>query len=307
VRVVGTARGFGRAALLAAFATIAVVVAQVADAPISVGVPPPEGILWQDRFDTAAPGPLTTAGGNGLFDPRVGKTDAVYAHAAITADAGGEKFLRHTIPAGELGNFFAAPRLVRDVEHATLQYDIRFDEGFDWRWGGKIPGLAGVAPGVEIYAPTSGERNRDVGFSTRLMWHGRADDGSRAYQDALGAIPPDQENMLVTYAYVRSPEDGFGGYGWQTNLDAGFRAGVWHNVRMEVKLNTIGRADGVYRVWIDDILRFSASDWDYRNRADVKIQAVLYDIHRGGNNSPGWVSSRESSIDLRHITVTEAR
>ncbi|MGU3502471.1 polysaccharide lyase [Mycobacterium sp. C31M] len=311
-------RGASRTGLFATFVVLTVLAAQVVDAPSSGGVraaadpgsapvpaQPVGAVVWQDRFDTGELGPLTTATGNRLFDPRAGDAQSNYAHATLAADPAGGNLLQHTLPAGQLGNFFVTPKLTRDVEHAVLQYDIRFDDNFDWRWGGKIPGLVGVAPGVPIYAPTSGTRNRDVGFSTRLMWHGRGDNGSRPYQDALGPIPPDRDNMLVTYAYVRQPEQGFDGYGWQTNLGAGFTRGVWHTVRMEVKLNTAGMADGVYRVWIDNDLRFEATDWDYRNSAQVKIQAVLYDIHRGGNNSPGWVSARDSSIEMRHVSVTE--
>ena len=296
-----------RIALFAIFVVMGMTAVQVVEAPDAASprasAEPGASPIWHDRFDAVPIGPVTTAVGNTLFDPRAGDVQGVYDYATVVVDAFGGHALRHELPAGQLGNFFVTPKLARDVEHAVLQYNIRFDENFEWRWGGKIPGLVGVAPGVPIHAPTSGTRNRDVGFSTRLMWHGRDDNGSRAYQDALGAIPPDLDSMLVTYAYVRSPAEGFDGYGWQANLGPGFTRGAWHTVRMEVKLNTVGRADGIYRVWIDDVLRFEASDWEYRSTADVKIQAVLYDVHRGGNNSPGWVSSRDGFVEIRDMSV----
>ncbi|MGK2865214.1 MAG: polysaccharide lyase [Mycobacterium sp.] len=310
-----------RGVLVVVFATIVVVtapmtrieessvmVASVPDgaavrAPFAAQPAPSVDVLWRDRFDAATAGPLTPHGADSLFAPTIGDRN-IFAHAAITPNPSGGNLLRHSIPAGDLGNFFVASKLTREVEHAVLEYDIRFDDAFDWRWGGKIPGLVGLAPGASVYAPTSGKLDRNAGFSTRLMWHGIGDDGIRPFQDSLGPIPPGKDNVLVTYAYVRQPVDGFGGYGWQTNLDTALQRGVWHNVKMEVELNTVGRADGVYRVWIDDALGFSASNWDYRSRPDVRIQAVLYDIHRGGNTSPGWLSSRESHIDVQNMTVT---
>ena len=228
-----------------------------------------------------------------------------YVHGSIEADPAGPKFLHHTIPAGELGNFTVTPRLTREVERAILQYDIRFDDNFDWRWGGKMPGLVGVAPRVDIYAPTSGRPSRDSGFSARLMWNGRGDDGSRPFQSTLGPIPSGQDNTIVTYIYARQPSADFDGFGWQANLGSGLQRGVWHNIKMEVKLNTVGQADGIYNVWLDGDLRFSASNWDYRNRSDVMIQAVLYDIHRGGDTGHDWVSSRDTYVDVRNVVVTE--
>ena len=269
--------------------------------------PPPSGsVVWQDRFGTAPLGQLTKPTGDSLFAPTVAPSDdGTYIHGSIEDDPAGGRVLHQTIPAGQLGNFTVTPRLAHPVEHAILDYDIRFDDNFDWRWGGKMPGLVGVAPGVSIYAPTSGNPNRDVGFSTRLMWNGRGDDGSRPFQSSLGPIPSGQDNTIVTYVYARQPSAGFDGSGWQANLGNGLQSGVWHNVRMEVKLNTVGQADGIYNVWLDGDLRFSASNWDYRDRSDVMIQAVLYDIHRGGEPSRNWVSSRDTYIDVRNVVVTE--
>jgi hypothetical protein len=262
-------------------------------------------VLWHDRFDTAPVGRLVKATGDAAFGPTAAPTGgATYVNGTIVSDPAGGKFLRHTIPAGQLGAFIVSPELSRDVEHAVLEYDIRFDENFDWRWGGKIPGLVGVAPGQSIYAPTSGRSNRAVGFSTRLMWHGRGDDGSRPFQGKLGPIPAGTDNDLVTYVYAPHPSAGFNGYGWHTNLGTEMQRGQWHHIKMEVKLNTVGSRDGVFKVWVDGRQTFGASDWVYRTNPDVKINAVLYDIHRGGGTTPpSWVSSRDSYIDLRNMMV----
>jgi hypothetical protein len=269
--------------------------------------PPPAGnVLWQDKFDTAINGQLTKVTGDALFGPTAAATNgATYQYGSIHIDPDGGKFLRQSIPAGELGAFIVSPVLSQPTDHAILSYDIRFDDNFDWRWGGKMPGLVGVAPGHGIYEPTSGNANRDVGFSTRLMWHGRGDDGTRPFEGKLGPIPAGSDNDVVTYIYAKNPSAGFNGYGWHTNLGTELQRGQWHRITMEVQLNTVGASDGVYKVWIDDSLRYSATDWEYRSSADVQIEAVLYDIHRGGGTTPpSWVSTRDTHIDVRNMVVT---
>ncbi|OYN76949.1 hypothetical protein CG716_20825 [Mycolicibacterium sphagni] len=281
-----------------------------AEADPPPGTPSSSSTIWQDQFSKAADGQLNKATGDGIFAPTVaGTTPSTYALGSIVTEnpSGTGKSLRITLPAGEASRtgFIVSPRLSRETDHAALDYDVRFDENFDWRWGGKLPGLVGVAPGHGIYEPTSGNTDRNVGWSTRLMWHGRGDDGSRPFQQTLGPIPAGHDNDLVTYVYARSPSAGFGGYGWQASLGE-LPGGTWHHIRYIVQLNTVGQQDGVFQVWIDGAMRFGASDFDYRDSPDVHIQAVLWDIHRGGECcQPSWLSSRESSIDIANMSVTD--
>ena len=116
--------------------------------------PPAGNVLWRDGFDTAPNGQLTKFTGDAMFGPTAAATStATYQNGSILSDPQGGKFLRDSIPAGELGALIVAPKLSQPTEHAVLSYDIRFDENFDWRWGGKMPGLVGVAPGHGISSP----------------------------------------------------------------------------------------------------------------------------------------------------------
>jgi hypothetical protein len=47
---------------------------------------------------------------------------------------------------------------------ATLEYRIRFDGDFDWRLGGKVPGLTGGSH------PSGCVETDGTGFSARMMW-----------------------------------------------------------------------------------------------------------------------------------------
>jgi hypothetical protein len=302
---------------LASGATIATVTGQsgigavkfAMQSPAPTPTPGPGSIIWQDKFDTAATGQLTQATGDPLFAPVVAPTeDTDYVNVSIIGEGpgGSGKSLRHKIPAYELGAFIQSPRLPHDTDHATIEYDVRFDNNFDWRWGGKVgAGFVGVAPGVGIYKPTSGNTDRNIGFSARLMWHGRGDDGTRPFESKLGPIPADTDNDVVTYIYARYPVDGFSGFGWHTSLGH-FERNTWHHVKIEVKMNTIGVQNGEFRAWIDGTLRYGATDWDWRNDPNISIQAILWDIHRGGGLTPtSWISSRDTFIDMANVTVRD--
>jgi hypothetical protein len=266
-------------------------------------------VVWQDTFDAAGAGALTKTTGDLIFTPSATTTDSgTYQYGTIVADSPSGKLLRHTIPANELGPFIVAPLLSNACDHALLEYDIRFNSGFQYRWGGKMgPGLVGVLPGHGITEPTSGNPDRNIGFSTRLMWHGRGDAGDRPFQSKLGAIPVGVDNDIVTYVYARNPDGSlFSNFGHHERLTEAAVIDTWHNIKMEVELNTLGVLDGVFKVWWDDVLVINHSNYDYRNNSNVHIQAVLYDVHRGGGTTPvSWVSSTTDTLDIRNVTVTD--
>lgn len=267
-------------------------------------------IIWADKFDTAPTGTLATkAAGDAIFAPTAAGTAAsTYQHGSIVDDPAGGKFIRHTIPANNQGAFIVSPTPTQQTLHAKLEYESRFNTGFSWAWGGKMgPGLVGWAPGYGPYDPTSGAADRDIGFSTRLMWHGRgASSGTRPFQGTLGPIPAGRDMQVVTYIYARQPNgSAFSGFGYHANIGPELTAGVWFKIAMEVKLNTVGSNDGIFRVWFDDVLAFEATDWNYRMRDDISIMAILWDVHRGGGNTGDWVTPVESQIDVRNVTLTD--
>lgn len=260
-------------------------------------------IIWQDRIDTAPNGQLTQASGQRLFDPTYYLVPAEHApRGTVVDDAPNGKLLRHNLPPRTLGNFTVSPIIGTPTEYGAIEYKIRFDSNFDWRWGGKMgPAFVGVVPGHGIYEPTSGNSNRDVGFSTRSMWGGEVD----ANGVSIGTT-----GSVKLYLYLRWPRDaspypGWQSYGWQPDLNITLRRGVWYKIRTVVRLNTVGKHDGLFESWLDDVLMFRMTNVDYRMDPRVKIQCVLWDIHRGGDLNGFWTSPRSSDIDIKDVTVWE--
>jgi hypothetical protein len=264
-------------------------------------------VIWQDTFDTTANGQLVKTTGDSIFAPTSTGTDSgTYANGSIVDDSPNGKFLRQNIPANSLGAFIVTPLNDHETDWASLEFEIRFDPNFDWQWGGKLgPGLHGVAPGHAWDEPSSCQLRTGASFSTRLMWHGNNTNGTgsgRPYPSKLPAIPAGS-NDIVTYAYVFTPSVGFNNCGWHTSLGA-LSKGAWHTIKQEVKLNAVGSSNGIFRLWIDGVLKLDRSDWIYRTQSDLHIQGLLWDVHRGGG-LPDWGSPIACQIDHRNVVVTD--
>ncbi len=133
----------------------------------------------------------------------------------LVEKAGGQ-WLRAFFPQGavgpnEGGGGWRMPFARRD--EAELTYQLCFEEGFDFKKGGKLPGLCGGPKTITGGDAVSG---RD-GFSVRLMWR--------------------KEGRGQAYVYhMDQPSK----YGDEFNFPEGFRfsAGVPVTIRMVLRINT---------------------------------------------------------------------
>ena len=106
--------------------------------------------------------------------------------------------------------------LKRAVMEATLAFDVRFGEDFQWVKGGKLHGLGPENP------VTGGNAREPDRWSARIMFAG--------------------DGRSHSYLYEQSRDKKFG-VGDMSKAPV-FKKGVWQKVRIRVKLNTPGKADG---------------------------------------------------------------
>ena len=79
-----------------------------------------------------------------------------------------------------------------------LEYEIAFDETFDWVKGGKLPGLRG---GLDSTGCSGGnEPAGDACFSTRLMWR-KGGEGEGASNGTAPDHPADALSSIRVYAH----------------------------------------------------------------------------------------------------------
>ncbi len=175
------------------------------------------------------------------------------------------------VPRGGLG-FYTREAELRATDRACLKYHVRFEPGFDFVRGGKLPGLYGGD------APSGGDEvTGKNGFSMRFMWR----------EDGQGEL----------YEYVVDDEGASIGRGWWT-----FPTGRWVSLEQEIVLNAPGKADGLARVWVDGKPVLEQRNIEYRTSEDVAIDGLMFSSFFGGTGQ-SWRSPRDQSVDFAAFRI----
>lgn len=155
-------------------------------------------------------------------------------------------------------------------DRACLQYKVRFEPGFDFVKGGKLPGLYGGE------APSGGtEADGENGFSIRFMWR----------EGGQGEL----------YEYVVNTDEDYG-----ASIGRGlwhFPTGQWVTIEQEIILNTPDQEDGVARVWIDGRPILEQQGIVYRTTENVTIDGLMFSTFFGGDGED-WRTPRDQTIDF---------
>lgn len=172
---------------------------------------------------------------------------------------------------GGAGFYVEEPALSAS-DRGCLQYRVRFEPGFDFVKGGKLPGLYG-GEGPSGGEPADGEN----GFSMRFMWR--------------------EEGKGELYEYVANlgQKDDYG-----TSVGRGlwhFPTGQWVTIEQEVILNTPGQENGVARVWIDGEPVLEQQGIVYRTSEALTIDGLMFSSFFGGHGEE-WRTPRDQSIDF---------
>jgi hypothetical protein len=167
-----------------------------------------------------------------------------------------------------------------------LSYWVRFDDNFDWAFGGKLPGLYGL----EGY----GAPNRDNEVKSRLMWR---EAGKLEFY--LHTQHDPRERLL----WNNVPGKGH----------ATLTAGRWHNLELRMTMNSVAgsaaQADGVLQGWLDGELLADYCDLRFRNSSAVSWNAVFFSTFHGGSGGDGgpgeaWWPARDVSATFDDFVVS---
>lgn len=202
-------------------------------------------------------------------------------------DYSGSKVLQVTYPAGgaglNSGSGFSFHASLGLREEYYLEYRVKFETNaggtFDWVKGGKLPGLGGgTVPSGGYYSPH--------GVTTRYMWR--------------------HNGRLVMYLYWNQQPSRTAAagsqYGYDIDMGTTFIPGGSYMLRQRVKLNTPGVANGVIEVWVNGVLKYSASNYLFREAGQTwTLNTCLFQSFHGGND-PTWAPGRTNTAifdDLR--------
>ncbi len=177
-----------------------------------------------------------------------------------------------------------------------VRYRVKFAEGFDFVRGGKLPGLAGGT------APTGSKKADGFnGFGARIMW--------RTEHDGQPGAPAQSTANLVQY--VKHPTSGYHNDGKQEdNLywtdEEGERleitSGVWYRITSLVRLNKVGRSNGMIKSWLNGKRVLLARGLEFRYTNDMNVDVFYFTTFFGGS-SDVWGSSKDEQVFFDNFQV----
>ena len=212
---------------------------------------------------------------NGVEDGRVSIIEG--------PDACDGRSLRVVYPQGGVGpsEGGAQWKLALDTtyDQLFLSYWLRFDEGFDFVKGGKLPGLMGGT------ANTGGDKPDGTdGFTARMMW--RAD------------------GKVVQYVYHPDQPNSYGeDFEWNEGGQRYFVPGQWHNVEHRVVMNTPGQYDGIVEGWFDGELALHIDGLRFRTADAFSIDGLYFSTFFGGSGSD-WAPTKDETIDFDGFVIS---
>lgn len=162
-------------------------------------------------------------------------------------------------------------------ETAELSYTLRFSKDFDFVKGGKLPGLCGGPDNVSGGRRATGTN----GFSARLMWR----------KDGRGEA----------YVYHKNQK---GDYGDSFAFPADFRFPIEAPVKVKiaVTMNTVGKRDGVLRVWIDEKRLVERTDMEWRTVGSFGVDGLYFETFHGGGDA-SWAPTRACWAEFAEMKV----
>jgi len=188
------------------------------------------------------------------------------ANPTIVLD-GKKKVLQLSFLKGNFGRGGKASwimELDKDYEELYCQYRVKFEKGFDWKLGGKLPGFGGGDK-------PSGGRHSDKGFTSRVMWR--------------------KKGTMHQYVYYPNDEAHYGTGFWWHNLcskkmeQLKFKPGKWHIIKMKIKMHNNWEDPGYVTCWIDGKLALRQDvKLRAKNSKEYGIKLFIFTVFFGGND-----------------------
>lgn len=233
------------------------------------------GVPWVQRGDAAErlPGEKVPAGEVGLV--------VTYPEGAVGPSDGGLQF-----PA----SFARIAGLEAGYDQLYLTYFVKFAEDFDFRRGGKLPGLMGEG---DSWARAGGDQpDGGNGWTLRLMWR--------------------PEGRAVVYSYLPPSDHGkYGSATWGLDMymgDSHFAVGQWHRIDQYVRVNDPGKENGLLIMWLDGEPVLSLDDITYQRQPDGKgrVGGIFFSSFHGGNDE-SWAPEHISMAYFAGFSVSTDR
>ncbi|CAE6460903.1 unnamed protein product [Rhizoctonia solani] len=193
-------------------------------------------------------------------------------------------------PKGEIKGGFGCYLERAEFEQARdiiFSYAIKFEEGFDFVKGGKLPGLYGGATPELAYGCSGGRQDgRDQCFSLRLMWRPKGEGEIYAY---IPNLPSNHEALQNVPPKTHCNPD----FGWSIARGSfAFVPGEWTTIAERVRLNDVGCANGIIQLWANGRLVVDIQGLEIRVDKDVVFRGAHFQTFFGGK-AQDWASTKD--------------
>lgn len=189
-------------------------------------------------------------------------------------DESGNKVIQIDFPKGVMGlansgvQWFT--KLPAGYDELYLTYRFKMSAGFATRdLRGKIPGISSAKyKGPGIVPPD--------GFTSLFMFHGT----SKVF------VYYNYPSMYLDYG-DKSVIAGKLYYGTGPDLITGFKyqPGVWYTITQYIKLNDVGKNNGITEAYINGKLVAKKTDYVFRTNPETKINILLFSNFLGGSGT----------------------
>lgn len=201
---------------------------------------------------------------------------------------GGKKILQIKFPKGVFGLNGGVrwhTELDKSYEELSYQYRIKFEKGFNFKRGGKLPGLAGGTK-------PRGGRHSKRGFSARIMW---------------------REGGLIEQ-YVYAPTDKHGNFGRDLFLYSlnskkivpiKFKPGKWYTIKTKIKMNKFKwKGNGYITCWVDGELALHQDIKLRSKESNHGIDTFIFTTFFGGGDKT-WAPVKNERIYFDKIIISD--
>lgn len=203
-------------------------------------------------------------------------------NAMVVLDQDRGRVLQIKYPKGNVGPNtigFSGSQFIKKLKPSNeyyLDYYLRFEEGFDFSKGGKLPGLtSGGSTYTGGHHPDNGE-----GWSARYMWV--------------------KDGKMVVYLYYMDMTDK---YGESVHFNMNLVPGKWYRITQRVKLNEDNLKNGILQVWVDGKQVIDRQDLRLRLWGKGMIDTFYFSTFYGGATAD-WAPSKDTFIDFDKFRVT---